>query len=335
MAFERHGIMLEQSNKKISVFVPTYNGEKYLEELIRSVLQQKLPNGYELEFLITDSGSSDRTVEIINGFRDDIQLQQIPNTEFGHGKTRQQAAEIASGEYILFLSQDATPHSDRWIINMLEPFFVSDKIGCVFGRQIPRPSSVPTIKREVATVFAGIGSPDQIMIHREKSLVDGTISATRNTFFSDVNSAIRKDLVKTVPFRDVKYAEDQALADDMLSAGYLKAYAPLGAVWHSNEYTAKEYYHRKFDEYIGLQEGTGTKLSMSLRELLFGWIRPTLADWKFTRHDSEYNKRAKLKFSVLAPIYNFYQILGKYHAIKFLNDDQKRQEISLESRRKK
>jgi rhamnosyltransferase len=327
--------MSEKSHKFITVFIPTFNGEKYIAECMDAILQQELPGGYKLELMVTDSGSKDKTVQIIeDGYLDKITFSKIPNSEFGHGRTRQKAAEMAKGKYILFLSQDATPSHNRWIINMIEPFFITDQVGCVFGRQIPRPFSVPTIKREVAGVFGGVGAPDALVLHRQKSLVDGKEVNPLNSFFSDVNSAIRKDLIHEIPFRDVGYAEDQALAEDMQNAGYLKAFAPQGSVWHSNEYTAKEYYHRKFDEYIGLQESTSMKFSPSLKSLLLGWIRPTFDDWKFTRRDHEYNLRAKIKFSLLAPAYNFYMQFGKYNAIRFVNDTEKRKKISLEQRRK-
>jgi rhamnosyltransferase len=326
--------MSKPLSKFITVFIPTYNGDKYLHESIDSIFNQKLPKGYQLELMITDSGSTDKTVAIIEEYKDRIVFNKIPNSEYGHGKTRQRAAEHAKGDYIIFLSQDATPQSERWLINMIEPFFLSDKVGCVFGRQVPRPFSVPTIKREVSSVFGSIGAPDSIILHRNKSLVDGTITNQLNTFFSDVNSAIRKDLVNEVPFRDVKYAEDQALAEDMQSAGYLKAYSPIGVVWHSNEYTAKEYYHRKFDEYIGLQESTNTQLNKSLKSLLGGWIHPTIDDIKFALRDREYNRRARIKFIMAVPLYNFYLQLGKYRAIKYIDNPKMRAKISLEERSK-
>jgi rhamnosyltransferase len=326
--------MSKQSNKYISVFIPTYNGETHLAETIEAVKNQKLPAGYDLELMVTDSGSTDRTTDILNAYRDFISLKIIQNTEFGHGKTRQQAAETAKGEYILFLSQDATPSHREWAINMIEPFFVSEKVGCVFGRQIPRPFAVPTIKREVSGVFNGLGAGDAIILHRGKSLVTGRRNGPVNTFFSDVNSAVRKDLIIKVPFRDVPYAEDQALAQDLQDAGYLKAYSSQGSVWHSNDYTAREYYRRKFDEYVGLQESVAEKLSPSKRDLLIGWIRPTLLDWKFTRHDREYTPYLKLKYILLSPAYNFCLQLGKYRAIKYLHDPGKRKRMSLEQRGK-
>jgi rhamnosyltransferase len=320
--------------KYISVFVPAYNGEDTIKELIDAVLSQQLPQGYNLEFLITDSGSRDSTVDIIRSYGNKITFNQIPNTEYGHGKTRQKAAENAKGEFILFLSQDATPHDSRWLIHMIEPFYISDKVGCVYGRQIPRPFAVPTIKREVAEVFAGLGHPKAITLQRDKSLVDGSDEGELNSFFSDVNSAIRKDLVNVIPFRDLRYSEDQALATDMQKAGYLKAYSAEGSVWHSNEYTAKEYYYRKFDEYLGLANSVNYSLKPSYKSLLLGWIRPTLKDWSFTRRDGEYNTRAKIKFFALSPLYNFYAQLGKFKVARHKNNPEKIKKLSLEERRK-
>lgn len=323
------------TQKYISVFVPTYNGEKYLSELIEAVLNQDMPDGYELDFMITDSGSKDASVEIISTYKDRLRFDQIPNKEFGHGKTRQRAAEMAKGDFILFLSQDASPTSSRWIKDMIEPFLISDKVGCVFGRQIPRPDAVPTIKREVSTVFGQFGAPDSLTLHRHESLVDGEEVNTLNSFFSDVNSAIRKDLNEKIPFRDLKYAEDQALAEDMQKAGYLKAYSVRGAVWHSNEYTVAEFYKRKFDEYIGLVESINYELKPSLKSLLLGWIRPTLDDFKFIRKDGDYSKKRKLRYAVLSIGYNIAGARGKYAAAKYQNDQQKIEDISLESSRKK
>lgn len=323
--------MSSSSSKFITVFIPTFNGEQYLGECLEAVLGQKLPDGYELELLVIDSGSSDGTLAILDKFSERLRLVRIPNGEFSHGGTRSKAARLAKGEYILFLTQDATPANENWIMNMIEPFALSPKVGCVFGRQIPRANAAVTIKREVATVFGGLGGRDSIIIHRSKSLLTGKDTNPINTFFSDVNSAVRRDLLTgPVPFRNVNYAEDQSLAEDMQQKGYLKAYAPQGEVWHSNEYTARQYFHRKFDEYIGLQESVGLKQAPSLRSLLLGWIRPTWQDWKFIRRDAQYAPRSKFVWFVEAPFYNFGAKAGMYLALKNYGNISQRKKLSLE-----
>ncbi|HEX3870546.1 MAG TPA: glycosyltransferase family A protein, partial [Pirellulales bacterium] len=79
----------------VTVTVLTWNGERYLESLLSSVEQQRF-NG-EVDVLVIDSGSTDHTLDIIAG-HPRVRLHQIPNSEFGHGKTRNLAAELASGE---------------------------------------------------------------------------------------------------------------------------------------------------------------------------------------------------------------------------------------------
>jgi rhamnosyltransferase len=320
-------------SKFISVFVPTFNGEKYIGECLDAVLRQDLPPGYELEVLVTDSGSSDRTLEVLERFKHQIKLNQIPNKEFSHGRTRAKAAEAARGEFILFLTQDATPAHERWLVSMVEPFFIGEKVGCVFGAQVPRADATPTIKREVTLAFNALGERNSIMIHRHNSLADGKPTNGANTFFSDANSAVRRELLLgPVPFRDVDYAEDQALAEDMMAKGYLKAYAPQGEVRHSNEYTANEYFKRKFDEFTGLQESLGRALPRSLKSLLVGWIRPTWYDYKFIMVDRDYSLGRKLRGLVDAPMYNIASQAGRYYSSKHLGDSAARSRMSLEEK---
>ena len=64
-----------------------------------------------------------------------------------------------------------------------------------------------------------------------------------------------------MPFRDIAYAEDQALALDVLRAGYAKVFVPDAAVWHSHGYTPLQEFRRAFDEWRGLLE-------------VYGWREP-------------------------------------------------------------
>src|SRR5438105_349485 len=118
----------------VTVAVLTYNAEEFLRDLLKAIETQKTQR--KVEILVIDSGSSDQTLEILKDFSD-VRLHQIPNSEFGHGKTRNQAVELASGEFVLFLTQDAVPAHEYWLESMVEPFEISDKVGCVVGKQIP------------------------------------------------------------------------------------------------------------------------------------------------------------------------------------------------------
>ena len=311
-----------------TVALLTFNGDEYLDEVLKAVFSQKTSKKFEV--LAIDSGSTDRTLEIIQKYSK-IRLHQIPNSEFGHGKTRNLAMSMADSPFVLFLTQDAVPAHDRWLDCMLEPFFISDKVGCAFGKQIPRPHCFVTIKREVTSVFRSFGDSGSISLQRQTSLTDDM--GVTNTYMSDANSAIRKSLHSEVPFRKVDYAEDQALGIDMLSKGYLKAYAPLGSVYHSHDYSPRKYYQRKFDEYVGLRKSTGITAAAGKRELTLGTIKSTLQDYIFLTQDSEMGWAEKTHDFFLAPFYNLGLRLAIRKAARDLKDvDIKRHSLEFNAR---
>ncbi len=278
---------------KATVCIPTYNGEPYLRNLLKMVFKQILPFKYEV--LVIDSGSTDKTLKIIKEFPK-VRLHQIPNTEFGHGKTRNLGATMAHGEYVVYLSQDAVPANNRWLEYMLEPFLISDAVFCVYGRQIPRPFADATTKREVSGVFNALGADHSIVLQRKRSLITDKIAEPYLTFFSDVNSAIRKDyLLNKIPYRDVRYAEDQLLGSDVLENNYLKAYAPLGAVFHSNEYKLRDYFYRKFDENLGIYETIGILPSARKRYHIKRVVADTVRDFIFIIRDKDFSNKQKLR----------------------------------------
>ena len=53
---------------KISLIIPVYNGEKYIDKAIESVLRQSLD---DFELIIVNDGSTDGTPDVINSFDDD------------------------------------------------------------------------------------------------------------------------------------------------------------------------------------------------------------------------------------------------------------------------
>lgn len=310
-----------------TIAVLTYNAEEYLEEQLRQINKQETQRKFEV--LIIDSGSTDKTLDII-AKHPEVKLHQIPNSEFGHGKTRNLAAKLAKGKYILYLTHDAIPATSRWLDCMIEPFEISEKVGCVVGKQIPHANAPATIKREVSVVFDSLGPADGITLHRKNRATEelGLV----NTFMSNTNSAVRKHLHEKIPFRDVNYAEDQGLGIDMLNAGYYKAYAPLGAVNHSHDYGVKEYFHRKYDEYVGLRATTGYKATAGLRELVLGSAKATLRDWIFIAKDQQYGVLQKIKNLITSPFYNFGLRLAIRAASNQKLSSKRHQNLSLESR---
>lgn len=94
----------EKSNPKVSVIIPVYNVEDYLEECLDSVLNQTLR---DIEVICIDDGSSDNSLEILKEYaQKDSRLQYIAQKNSGQGVARNVGVSMATGEYIYFMDSD-------------------------------------------------------------------------------------------------------------------------------------------------------------------------------------------------------------------------------------
>lgn len=90
--------------KKISIIVPVYNGEKYLERCIDSVLNQSYKN---FEVLFLDDGSKDNSLKILKEYeKKDSRIKVYHHDNVGVAKTRNEGIKRATGEYVTFLDND-------------------------------------------------------------------------------------------------------------------------------------------------------------------------------------------------------------------------------------
>lgn len=88
----------------ISVIIPVYNTENYLEKCLLSVLNQSFKN---IEVIIVNDGSSDNSLKIINDFMNtDSRIKLINQENQGLGAARNTGIKEAKGEYIIFVDSD-------------------------------------------------------------------------------------------------------------------------------------------------------------------------------------------------------------------------------------
>ena len=101
------------SESLLSIMVPVYNVEPYLEQCITSILNQSYQN---IEVILVNDGSTDRSVDICKYYasRDNriIFINKIQNE--GLVRARQSAVNIATGEYIGFVDSDDYVESDMF-----------------------------------------------------------------------------------------------------------------------------------------------------------------------------------------------------------------------------
>lgn len=90
---------------KISVIIPVYNAEKFLNKCLDSVINQTYKN---IELLVINDGSKDSSLKIINEYKEkyDKIIKVIDQKNQGEGKARNNGLKIATGDFITFLDSD-------------------------------------------------------------------------------------------------------------------------------------------------------------------------------------------------------------------------------------
>jgi rhamnosyltransferase len=107
------------------------------------------------------------------------------------------------------------------------------------------------VTRELTAWFGSLAPSNEPVVDRlapDERAVPAEALLGRRGYFTDANGCVRRSAWERVPFRDVPYAEDHALAHDMLRAGYAKAFVPGAAVVHSHDYDRAQLARRAFDE---------------------------------------------------------------------------------------
>ena len=115
----------------ISVIMPVYNGEKFVEKSINSVLKQTYKN---FELIIINDGSTDNTEEICLKYaKKDRRIKYFKIKNSGPSGARNKGIELSTGKYIMFIDSD-----DLYMENILEKMLHIAKQGyeCVICNRI-------------------------------------------------------------------------------------------------------------------------------------------------------------------------------------------------------
>jgi glycosyltransferase involved in cell wall biosynthesis len=255
------------SEIKASVFIPTYNGGEVFRLVIDMLRLQRSPWRYEI--IVIDSSSSDGTGDFCRG-ASDIIFEQIAQSEFSHGGTRNRGVELAHGEFIAFLTQDALPIDEFWLYNLVSLLHAHPNAAGAFGRHVAWPNASPFTKRDLAEWFKQLeASP--IAVSREtdpRRWASGETDWRRFLhFYSDNNSCLRRSVWEKIPLPNISFGEDQLWASQVIEAGYQKIYAHAATVYHSHDYDYDATAKRAEEEAIFFKLHFGYDLIKSQEDL--------------------------------------------------------------------
>ncbi|MFI5283123.1 MAG: glycosyltransferase family 2 protein [Candidatus Dormibacterales bacterium] len=224
----------------MSVLLLTFNPGPSFEAILQSILSQNLA---PFEVLAIDSGSTDGTVALMRQAGVDVEV--IPQAEFGHGRTRNRIATKARGDLLAFLTHDALPAGSSWLRELAAPFRDPEVAGA-YGRQVAPPDASLVEIHLLEYIY-----PSQDRVVR---LAAGQRFQMPEHFFSNANSMVRREVWQGHPFPDgVIMCEDQWWARNVLKAGYEIAYRASAVVTHSHHLSATRTFKRSFDTGVAMK----------------------------------------------------------------------------------
>lgn len=272
----------------LSIIIPTKNAGIDFEYTLEKIKNQK--GIKKIEIIVIDSGSTDDTLPLAERFG--AEVYTIPQTEFGHGKTRNFGAENASGDFLVFLVQDAIPVGDFWLYSMVNFLNNHPSVGAATCKQIPRSD-------------AGLYSCNALFYHYWvlEWTTDYIASKPKNfdrlsqiekrklCGLDNVCAIIKKQVFDQFKFSEIGYGEDLDLGVRLIKGGLDIAFLQTVSVIHSHNrgilYNLKRTYidtitvnqllggvssHRKFDfsEFFTVAEYFYIQLNLIIEETLKG-----------------------------------------------------------------
>lgn len=229
---------------KISIICPIYNGQQYIESLNYNLLNQELEDNQEVEILYVLTKSEDKSQEIFEDLNCNYTL--IEPKDFSHSKTREMMASKATGDIIVFISQDIKMKNNLWLKNLITPI-IKDKCEASFSRQICENNTIEKYIREK-------NYPEESRIVSKK---DMDKFGLLTFFYSDASSAVSTNIYRELNAydgKDILINEDMYFAHKLIHAGYRIKYCSDSEVYHSHEFTFKQLYNRYYDTGVFFKE---------------------------------------------------------------------------------
>ena len=153
---------MENKNVEVSIVVPIYNVEKYLQRCLESLINQTFSN---IEIIALNNGSTDKSLEILNHYAyQDKRILVINNENIGVSKARNIGIKKAKGKYIVFVD------SDDWIdANMIEVLHGAiidnnyDLAMCTYVREFANHSKEKVFNLPEINIYEGIQVKNELL----------------------------------------------------------------------------------------------------------------------------------------------------------------------------
>lgn len=216
----------------VDIICPLYNAEKYIENLHKSILNQKNVKIHKILYLLTES--QDSTEELLK--KNKMNYVLIKKEDFSHSLVREKAAFESEADIICFITQDIVIENKDWLEKLVNPI-VNEEAEATYSRQLTKYNNIEKYTREAN--------------YPEKSIVKSKNNIEKyglKTFFSsDAAAAIKRDVFIELNGYDNKnlpISEDMYFSYKLIMNNYRIKYCADSIIYHSHNFSLKELYNR-------------------------------------------------------------------------------------------
>ncbi|MFH1671751.1 MAG: glycosyltransferase family 2 protein [Candidatus Portnoybacteria bacterium] len=238
---------MSENNPLVSINLLTWNGEKYIKDCLKSVLNQNYPN---LEILVVDNGSIDNTLEYVREVEEKKKSLRIVFTypkNIGFSAGHNHLISESKGKYILCLNQDVIL-DDNFVKEAVEILEKDRRIGSVQGKLLRWQVGMPTSQKpkgyQVSHVIDTTGLvclKNRRIISRRQGQLDQDKAEKKEEIFGADGAApvYRREALEDVALNGeyfdedfFAYKEDVDLAWRLRLRGWKTFYQPKSIAWH-------------------------------------------------------------------------------------------------------
>ena len=234
----------------VSIVIPTYNAGPEFSLLLRKLRGQK--GLKSVEIVTVNSESKDDTPQVSAAYG--CKVVPIKQSEFSHSRSRNLGAEAASGDYLLFMVQDAYPIGDRWLYGLVRCLIDNRQgpglaaLSCAeYSRSDSELFYDALLKGHYD--FIGCSNGDRL----GEYVSDDYVSLRRQGQLSDVACLIPKALFDTYKYHG-DYAEDLMLGVKLIRDGHRVAMLSSIRVIHSHNRAVHYFLRRSFVDVVFLTD---------------------------------------------------------------------------------
>lgn len=243
----------------VSVVIPTLNAGSELRAVLERLRSQR--GLARLEIVAVDSGSTDGTLDVCA--RHDVKVVPYPGGAFNHGIARNTGADAASGEYLVFMSQDVVPVGPNAVAGLVRAVAADQRVAAASARQVPRSDADLFACWQLWAYRAQVlgYTRDTVVSVEPQRLAALTPEQRRRAAQVDnVFACVRREAFARHRFRAVAIAEDLDLGLRLLADGWSIAFLSSVAAVHSHDRDPAYHLRRAYTEWRAMVELLGFDL---------------------------------------------------------------------------